>query len=201
VINIQQKNKKAIPGLRRMVSTLEENPAKTKMRSSFELEKTFFLLELTGNEKVSEMVKKCRSVGIIERPDVSQGSEFVFPEADRRYVFYQKIKENILAVFEILEKDDLVLQSGIQIIYPPDRWLDEISYYYQKLLRILEANYGLPVWVNVNKKGVLSFENKETFSYLSEFKMGDKDVLTVRVASRAFWSDRESYLSSGIRGE
>jgi len=201
VIIVQQKNKKAISGLKSMVSIREGNQIEMEMESSFELEKMFFLLEWAGNEKASEMVKKCRSLSIAERPDIPQSSEFVFPEADRRYLFYRKIKENILAVFEILEKDGLVLQSGIQLIYPPDRWLGEISSYYQKLLRVLETNYGLPVWINLNEKGILSFESKEAFSYLSEFKMGDKDVLTVRAASRAFWSDWESYLSSWIRGK
>jgi hypothetical protein len=191
VITMEKPRKPVLKSKRRVSAAKGEKP-EIKKSFSFQLEKTFFLLESIGKRNISKLLEQCRSLDMIEEGNANRKSNSAFPEIDRKHLFYRKIKKDVLAIFEILEKDGLAPQAGIQLIYPPESWLAHISHYHREVIRILERNYGQPVWINLKESGVLSFKTETVFCYLSELKMKSKNVLTVRVASKAFWSGSDA---------
>lgn len=97
----------------------------------------------------ADLVKKCKDLGIRQVPyqDVGLASNLPPFEAGYHFRFNLDDKEEVL--FEILEKDSLVLQAGYQLALPTSLFFSKAKKRHRQLKETLEAYYGVGQAMNV----------------------------------------------------
>lgn len=86
----------------------------------FNLDETFSLLtDSVPEDKASDLMKKCKEIGMKEIEYLTTGLDSNLPEFDSGDNLVFKTNDDSEARLEILEKDSIIMQAGIQIIYPP----------------------------------------------------------------------------------
>jgi len=136
----------------------------------------------------SDLVKKCNDLGMKQVPYQDVGLDSNLPpfEAGHHFRFNLDGKEEVL--FEILEKDSLVLQTGYQLVLPAPLFFSKAKKRHRQFEEILENYYGVGSVMKVGGIKITNYRNDTTIAYISRAKgAGYTDVITVRVGNRRFW--------------
>lgn len=103
----------------------------------FSLEETFSLLtDSVPEDKASDLVKKCKETGMNEIEYLDTGMDSNLPEFDKGYNFVFKTNDDAETRLEILEKYSIIMQAGIQIIYPPSFFFSKAKKHF-KILKVI----------------------------------------------------------------
>lgn len=135
----------------------------------------------------ADLVKECGDLGMRHVPyqDVGPTSNLPPFEAGYHFRFNPDGKEEVL--FEILEKDGLVLQAGYQLALPTSLLFSKAKKRHRQLKEILETHYGVGQPMNVGGVEIINYGNATTIAYISKAKVAGTDAITVRIGNRRFW--------------
>lgn len=135
----------------------------------------------------ADLLKECVNLGMRQVPyqDVGLSSNLPPFEAGHHFRFNPDGKED--ALFEILEKDSLVLQAGYQLNLPSSFFFSKAKKRHSQLKEILETHYGVGLPMNVGGIEIINYGNNTTIAYLSRATVARTDAITVRVGNRRFW--------------
>lgn len=147
------------------------------------------LIESVTSISAKELLKRCRDLGMNEQPYRDLGYDSNLPDFDKGYFLNFKTDDNKIATFEILEKEDMILQAGFQIIYKSKFFSLKLKKHYKNLLKLLERTYGIGFPSKVAYSELMNFEDDKIVCYLSKMKLpGGIKSLTLRVGNKRFWS-------------
>lgn len=154
----------------------------------FSLSETFHLItDSVPQDKASDLIKKCKEIGIKEQSYINTGLDSNLPEFDKVYTFVYEIDNGIEAILEILEKNSAILQSGIQIIYPYSFLLSKVKKHFILLKNLSDNFYGSSLPINISGTKILNYGNLSSVCYLSKMKINSRDVINFRVGNKKFW--------------
>jgi hypothetical protein len=134
-----------------------------------------------------DLARKCVDLGMRQVPyqDVDLLSILQPFEAGYHFRFNPDGKEEVL--FEILEKDTLVLQAGYQIVLPTSLFFSKGKKRHSQLKDVLAICYGVGLPMKVGGNEIINYGNERTIAYLSRAIVAGIDAITVRVGNRRFW--------------
>ena len=135
----------------------------------------------------ADLVKECGDLGMRQVPyqDVVPDSNLPPFEAGYHFRFNPDGKEE--ALFEILEKEGLVLQAGYQLALPTSLFFSKAKKRHHQLKEILETHYGVGQPMNVGRVEIINYGNDTTIAYISRAKITGTDAITIRIGNRRFW--------------
>lgn len=147
------------------------------------------LTDSVPEENASDMVKKCRETRMNEIEYLATAMDSCLPEFDNGYTFVFKTNDDAEARLEILEKDSIIMQAGIQIIYPLKFLFSKSkAEKHSKILKDLSDNYyGESLLMNSGGVEILNYGNISSVCYLSKMRANYRDVITFKVGNRKFW--------------
>jgi tetratricopeptide (TPR) repeat protein len=199
-----------------LFNLIEEQTVDLTREGYLNLDNTFSLLiETVGFISAKELVEKCNKMGMKEIPsadyklDSILGYEFIdaMRGHDASYIFHYETNDNVMATFEILEKNSAILQAGIQMNYP-EHLSSLFERHYQKLVQLAEAHYGDGLSLKLeDMKGmglelpeitttsgiplkalrdmeVINYGNSKTVCYISKLVFYDRCSLVIRVGNK-----------------
>lgn len=134
----------------------------------------------------ADLVSKCKELGMRQVP-YKTSLDSVLPPFDVGHHFRFNLDGGEEALFEILEKDTLVLQAGCQLFLPASFFSSKSKRTNRQLREIIEAHYGGGQVVNMGVAKGVCYEDSSTVAYISRAKIAGVDVVTVRVGNRRFW--------------
>jgi hypothetical protein len=145
------------------------------------------LVERVAHITAADLVKECRGLGMRQVPyqDVGVSSNLPSYEVGYHFRFNPDGKED--ALFEILEKDGVVLQVGYQLALPASLFFSKASKSHRQLRKILETHYGVGQRMSVGGIETNNYKNHGTIAYVSRIKVGGTDARTVRIGNKRFW--------------
>ncbi|MDH7513438.1 MAG: hypothetical protein QHH14_10890 [Clostridiales bacterium] len=145
------------------------------------------LVGRVANTLASDLIKECINLGMrqVSRQDISLSSNLPSFEAGHHFRFNPDGYEE--ALFEILEKDTLVLQAGYQLALPTSLFFSKAKKRHSQLKKILETHYGAGLPMNIGGIEIINYGNDTTIAYLSRSVVAGTDAITVRVGNRRFW--------------
>jgi hypothetical protein len=140
-----------------------------------------------GHTLASDLVRECADLGMRQVPfqDIGLSSNLPSFEAGHHFRFNPDGIEE--ALFEILEKNCLVLQAGYQLALPISLFFSKAKKRRSQLKDILETYYGVGLPMDVGGIEIINCGNDTTISYLSRETVAGTDAITVRVGNRRFW--------------
>lgn len=154
----------------------------------FNLDKIFSLLtDFVPEDKATNLIDKCKEIGMNEVEYLDTGMDSNLPEFDNGYNFVFKTNNDTETRLEILEKDSIIMQAGIQIIYPPSFFFSIAKKHFKILKRHSDGYYGKCLPMNVGGVVILNYGNILSVCYLSKMKVNGKNVITFKVGNREFW--------------
>lgn len=165
-------------------SKLQEIPT---IEECFSLDVTFSLLtDFVSVLSAEEFIAKCSDIGMVEQ--TFDGTDFYQnqPFFDNGYWFEYITDDDTTAKLEVLEKEERILQAGIQIVYPKTLSSSNLNEHYKKIVRIAESYYGTGQPTQVGNVEILNYGNNETVFYISKLNVDNNDLLTFRVGNRQF---------------
>jgi len=135
----------------------------------------------------SDLARECVDLGMRPVPyqDVGLSSNLPPFEAGHHFRFNPDGNEETL--FEILEKDSLVLQAGYQLVLPTSLFFSKAKKRHSQLKGILENHYGIGLRMDVGGIEIVNYGNDTTIAYLSRVTVAGTDTITVRIGNRRFW--------------
>jgi hypothetical protein len=152
------------------------------------------LVNQVGVAKAKNFAEHCLQVGMAEhnspeRDDALSICNATLPSFEAQHHFSFKLDGKNEALFEILEKDGLILQAGYQAIFSP-RFLfgSKALGKYHNAVRSLEAHYGTGTPIRQPNTETMNFGNLTTVGYAALIKTGRAYSLTARVGNRHFWN-------------
>jgi len=152
------------------------------------LDQTFSLLtDSIPIDSATDLVKKCKAVGMNQIAYVDTGLESNLPEFDNGYSFTYKTDDGVEARLEILEKDSIIMQAGIQIIYQPSFLFSKAKKHFNILKGKSDDYYGESLPMNVSGVEILNYGNPSSVCYLSRMRVNGGDAINFRVGNRKFW--------------
>lgn len=166
------------------------------------------LFESVGLIPAKELVKKCMDLGMDELPYRDLGHDSTLPSFDEGYMFNYETDDNEIAFLEILEKDNMILQAGIQIIYKPSFTSMKMKKNHKYLLELSEKHYGSGFLTKVGLADVTNFGDYETVCYLSKMKARGVKSIIFRIGDKKYWRNSmneekvlrgEEYLMKNLR--
>lgn len=135
-----------------------------------------------------DLVKKCEDLGMRAVPYQPVVMDSNLPAFERGYHFRFNPDGKEGALFEILEKDGLVLQAGYQLVFPSSLSFIKVKKRYYYIKEILETHYGVGQPMNIAGAKSINYGNNTTIAYISRVKSAGRDAITVRVGNRRFWN-------------
>jgi len=145
------------------------------------------LFESVGLIPAKELVKKCRDLGMDELPYRDLGYDSTLPSFGEGYLFNYETDDNETAFIEILKKDNMILQAGVQIIYKPSFTSMKMKKHHKYLLELSEKHYGSGLLTKVGYADVTNFGDYKTVCYLSKMKERGVKSITFRIGDKKFW--------------
>ena len=145
------------------------------------------LVSRVAHTMASGLAKKCLDLGMRQVPYLDLGLFPNIPPFEAGHHFRFNPDGNEEALFEILEKDSLVLQAGYQLFLPTSLFFSKAKKRYNQIKEILETHYGVGLPMNVGEIEIINYGNDTTIAYLSKTAVGRTDAITVRVGNRRFW--------------
>jgi len=122
-----------------------------------------------------------------EQPYRDLGYDSNLPHFDKGYMFNYKTDDNEIAFLDILEKDNKILQVGIQITYKPSLLFKKMKKHHKHLLELSEKHYGGGLLVRVGCADITNFGDNRTVCYLSKMKMRGTKSIAFRIGDKRFW--------------
>ena len=154
----------------------------------FSLDETFSLLtDSVPEDKASDLMKKCKEIGMNETEYLDSGMDSNLPEFDKGYNLVFKTNDDAEARLEILEKDSIIMQAGVQIIYPPSFFFSKAKKHFKILKDDSHIYYGDSLPMNMGGAEILNYGNIFSVWYLSRMKVNGRDVINFKVGNRKFW--------------
>jgi len=154
----------------------------------FSLDETFSLLtDSVHQDKASDLVKKCKENGMNEIKYFESGMDRNLPEFDKGYNLVFKTNDDAEARLEILEKDTIIMQAGMQIIYPPSIFFSKAKKHFNILKGQCDDYYGESLPMSMCGGKILNYGNPLSVCYLSRLKVNGRDVINFKVGNRKFW--------------
>lgn len=149
---------------------------------------TFTLLvSFTVFDTVSEFIDNCRALGFVELQYVNIGLDEKLPDFDNGYMFEYKTDDKVTANLEVLEKDGMILQAGIQVIYPKSLLFKRMPKHFEKVVTLADDFYGTGMLTKSDSMEIVNYGNEETVFYVSKVTVNRRDALTFRVGNKQFW--------------
>ena len=153
----------------------------------FSLDETFSLLtDSVPEDKASDLMKKCKEIGMNEIEYLATGMDSNLPEFDKGYNLVFKTNDDAEARLEILEKDSIIMQAGIQIIYSPSFFFSKAKKHFKILKDHSDIYYGESLPMNMGGAEILNYGNIFSACYLSKMKVNGRDVINFKVGNRKF---------------
>lgn len=151
------------------------------------------LVNQVGVAQAENFSEQCIQVGMTEqispeRDEALSLCNSALPPFDAQHHFVFKLDGKHEAVFEILEKDGVILQAGYQALFPslfPFR--SKANGKYNDAVQALNGHYGTGMPINQSGSKTMNFGNAESVAYASLMKVGKAQSLTARVGNRHFW--------------
>lgn len=145
------------------------------------------LVRRVADTPAANLAKECADLGMRQVPyqDIGLASNLPPFEAGYHFRFNPDSKEE--ALFEILQKDGLVLQAGYQLALPASLFFSKAKKRHRQLKESLEAHYGPGQPMSVGGIEIINYGNDITIAYISRAKVAATDAITVRVGNRCFW--------------
>lgn len=154
----------------------------------YSLDETFSLLtNSVPEDKPSDLIKKCKEIGMNEIEYLDTGMDSNLPEFDKGYNLVFNTNDATEARLEILEKDSIIMQAGIQIIYTPSFFFSKAKKHFKILKDYSGIYYGKSLPMNMDGAEILNYGNILSVCYLSKMKVNGRDVINFRVGNRKFW--------------
>jgi len=138
-------------------------------------------------DKASDLVKKCKETGMNEIGYVHTGMDSNLPEFDKGYNLVFKTNDDAEARLEILEKDSIIMQAGIQIVYPTSFFFSKAKKHFKILKDHCDDYFGERLPMNMGGAEILNYGNISSVCYLSKIKVNGRDVINFRVGNKKFW--------------
>jgi len=141
-----------------------------------------------------DFIEQCLQVGMTEhnspeRDDALSICNSNLPPFDAQHHLSFKLDGKEDAIFEILEKDGLILQAGYQAFFPRRFLLrSTASGKYHDAAQSLEGHYGTGMPMTQSGMQIMNYGNAETVGYAALMKIGRAQSLTLRVGNRRFWN-------------
>jgi hypothetical protein len=145
------------------------------------------LVSRIAHTRASDFARECIDLGMRQVPYQDVGLTSNLPPFEAGYHFRFNPDGNEEALFEILEKNGFVLQSGYQIALSASLFFSKGKERYRQIKDILETHYGLGQPMNVGAIEIMNYGNDTTIAYISRAKVAGTDAITVRVGNRRFW--------------
>ena len=114
------------------------------------------------------------------------GMDDNLPEFDKSYKLVYQTDGGIDSRLEILGKDSIIMQTGIQIIFPHS-FFSKSKNHYKTLKSHSENYYGECLPINISGTKFLNYGNALSVCYLSKMKINCRDVINFKVGNRKFW--------------
>ena len=154
----------------------------------FSLDEIFSLLtESVPEHNASKLFEKCKEIGMREIEYINTGLDSNLPEFDKGYNFVFQINDNVETKLEILEKDFIIMQAGIQSIYSPSIFSSKAKKHFNILKNKSDKYYGEGSPMNMGGVEILNYGNIYSVCYLSKMKSKGRDVINFKVGNRKFW--------------
>lgn len=145
------------------------------------------LVSRIANITASELLSECMKLGMRQVPYQDIGLDSNLPPFDTGYHLRFNPDGTEEALFEILQKDSLVLQAGYQLVLPISLSSSKTSNRYHQFKQILETHYGIGYPMDVGEIEIINFGSEETIAYLSKANVAGSVVITIRVGNKHFW--------------
>ncbi|MDI6766933.1 MAG: hypothetical protein QME52_08940 [Bacteroidota bacterium] len=149
-------------------------------------EEILTLLIGTADEKVkpSQLIEACRKYDMHQIEYININGDLLFKEG---YNFLYNSPNGETARLEIIEKDGVLLQSGIQIIYRPRLLFSKINKDFSVLFNLLKSYYGNEQIQTYQGIIIYNFTNQITQCYLTQSTINKQQVLNCRVSNIEIW--------------
>lgn len=118
---------------------------------------------------------------------INTGMDRNLPKFDKGHSFIFKTNDDTESRLEILEIDSIIIQAGIQIIYPPSFYFSKAKKHFKILKSHSDKYYGESFPMNMGGAEILNYGNISSVCYLSQMKVNDRDVINFRVGNKKFW--------------
>jgi len=134
-----------------------------------------------------DLVKKCKDLGMRKVSYQDVGLDSSLPPFESGYHFRFNLDDKEEVLFEILEKDSLVLQAGYQLTLPASLFFSKAKKRHRQFKEILETYYGVGKAMNVGRFKIVNYGNDTTVAYISRVNVAGADAIILRVGNRRFW--------------
>lgn len=159
---------------------------------TYNIKDTFNLLVYSVETKLAtEFVETCLELGMIQK-------EFMdntwlspnFPAFDNGYTFHYNIGHDEFTVLEIYEKEEKILQAGIQVFYKPVIFFRDSKKHFKQAVGFLSEYYGEGHPVEFDNVKTIYYQDLNTICYISTARENNKDVLTLKVGKAEYWTEQ-----------
>lgn len=151
------------------------------------------MVNQVGVATARDFADQCSQIGMVTRSSPERDlalsmSNNNLPPYERQFHFFLNLDGESETLFEILEKDGLILQAGYQCILPSRMILpSRAKRKYTEATQVLEHHYGTGLPMSQPSLQILNYGNAATVAYAAIQKTGKYESLTVRVGNRCFW--------------
>jgi hypothetical protein len=146
------------------------------------------LIDSVISKSGRQLVDTCVNLEMIKQEFIEFGFDSTFPEFDRGYLYFYTTDNKETSRLEILERENEILQTGIQIVYKSVLFTANFKKDFQIAKIILDKYYGTGSQMNVGKVETINYGDGKTICYLSKLKMNGKNVLTIRIGNALLWN-------------
>lgn len=153
------------------------------------LDEIFSLLVTTvGVSPASTLVETLKRKNMNGKPYESMGTiDERLPAFDKGFVFECSPEPSVTARFEILETQGDILQAGLIVTCPRKLFFSKAAKYYNAFVRLSDAHYGQGAPINAEIAKSMNYGDATTICYVSRSRLGDVDIVAIRVGNREHW--------------
>jgi hypothetical protein len=146
-----------------------------------------------GQMSVKELMKVCHHLKMEQIEYNDFGLDSILPKFDIGHRFSLTSNENKDIFFEILEKEQQILQVGIVIHHFNNKPQQDATTDFNELTELLKLIYckNIPLSPSIidrlNPTEILYFEDLKTVCYLSKFAFKISYFVNLRFGNKRFW--------------
>lgn len=134
--------------------------------------------------KASELIETCRKFSMHQIEYINFDQDPLF---NIGYNFSFNSPAGEVVRLEIIEKDGNLLQSGIQIIYKPSLFYQQINKDFSFIYHSLKSYYVNEQIQKFQGIKIYNFVNEESQCYISKSKANRRQVLNFKVTNKELW--------------
>lgn len=148
---------------------------------------TKLLHDAVGKISAKSLFIKCKEMGMEEIEYQDFGNDSTLPNFDKGFRFEILTENKGRCILEILEKDEDILQAGIQVFFKSSIFSPKINKTYDQIVEILKNYYKPEQEINSPSTELLNFSDNNTLCYVYKTKINGEDLLTFRIGNVKFW--------------